>query len=90
MALSARITKYEFYPQKETFELACAYIFLAQKPCGEDLLLLPLPFCFFFTLLTLNFLPILDILSVKKNGTVIVKQSVNTLPKLFPSHIIGE
>ena len=72
MALSARITEDEFYTQKETFKPTCVYIFLAQKPSGEDLLLLPLPFRFFFTLLTLltlSFFPILYVLTLTKNGT---------------------
>ena len=88
MAFSARITENEFNPQEETFEPTCVYIFLSQKPSGKDLLLLPLPCRFFFTLLTLSFFPILYVLTLAKHRAVIVKQCVYTLPKLFPSHII--
>ncbi len=75
MALSACITEGKLEPQKESLEPTCVYIFLAQKPRSEDLLFFPLPFCFFFTLLTTNFFPILNVLALTKNGTVIVKQS---------------
>ena len=88
MVLSACITENKLYPQKKPFEPTCGQIFLAQKPYGEDFLFLSQPFRFFLTLLALNFFPILDVLALTKHGAVIVKQSVYSLPKLFPSHII--
>ena len=69
MTLSARITKYEFYPQKESFEPTSVEIFLTQKPRSEDLLFFPLPFRLYLSLLTLNFFPILYVLALTKNGT---------------------
>ena len=69
VALSARITEDEFYSQKEAFEATGVQIFFAQKPCGEYFLFFPMPFCFFLSLLTLNFFPILYVLALAKNGT---------------------
>ena len=66
MAFSARIAESKFEEQKETFEPTCINIFLAQKPCSEDLLFFFLPFRFFFTLPTLNFFPSLNILALTK------------------------
>ena len=88
MALSTRITESKLESQEETLEPACAQVFFSQKPSGKDLLLLPLPCRFFFALLTLNFFPILNVLTLTKHRAVIVKQSIHSPPKLFPSHII--
>ena len=79
VALSARITEDEFNPQEETFESTCVNIFLSQEPRGKDFLFLFMPFCFFLTLFTLNFFPILYVLTLTKHGTVIVKQCVYSL-----------
>ena len=79
MALSARITEKKFKSQEEAFEPTCVEIFLTQKPSGKDLLFFSLPFCFFLTLLALNFFPILYVFALTKHGTVIVKQCVYTL-----------
>ena len=68
VALSARITEDEFNPQEETFESTCVNIFLSQEPRGKDFLFLFMPFCFFLTLFTLNFFPILYVLTLTKNG----------------------
>ena len=64
------ITEHELYSQKEAFEPTSVQIFFAQKPRGKDLLFFPLQFCFFLTLLTLSFFPILYVLSLTKNGTL--------------------
>ena len=69
VALSARITEDELYPQNKTFEPTGVDIFLSQEPRGKDFLFLFMPFRFFFTLLTLYFFPILNVLTLAKNGT---------------------
>ena len=87
MTLSARITEDEFYSQKEAFDPTGVKIFLSEKPCSEDFLFFSLPFRFFLTLLTLYFFPILDILSVKKNGTLDTLKGEKSGRSSCPNHL---
>ena len=70
MTLSTCATESKFKAQKEAFEATSVQIFFTQKPCSKDFLFFPLPFCFFLTLLSLNFFPILYVLALTKNGTL--------------------